>query len=343
MGELFLAYLLFFLKGVTVLIFFVILVVVLASTQAKKTKNPIVFLNLNKVQQDRHKGILEQFAKLGTKAATTVLKQFMAAQKFKRKQDKIQGKQRKRSFVLAFKGDTKASQVDVLREEITAVLQVARSQDEVVLCVESPGGGVSQYGLVASQLMRIKQAKIKLTVCVDVVAASGGYLATVVADRILAAPFAFIGSIGVVMTTPNIHDFLKKKDINVIEITAGKHKRSISTLGQCTEEGKRHTQGQLKEIHEQFKALIMSYRPQVEIESVATGDFWTAKNALELGLIDDLITSDAYISELVASTEVWEVSTDKKKGLQSWVKEAMEAGFEAILGTLSQKYYIQKN
>ena len=341
MGDLFWAYILFFLKGVTLLIFLVIFLAIITAMQGKKSKSPIVFESINKKLQERHKFVLGQFAKLGTKASVKALKKYMATRKSKAKHDKTLEKQRKRSYILKFKGDTKASQVDTLRDEITAVLQVANAQDEVMLCLESPGGGVAHYGLLASQLMRIKQAKVKLTVCVDMVAASGGYLAAVIADRILAAPFAFIGSIGVVMTTPNIHDFLKKKDIEVIELTAGKHKRTVSPLGKCTEEGKRHTKGQLMAIHEQFKALVLSYRPQVDIEKVATGDYWTAQNAMELGLVDDLTTSDAYIAGLVSSTESWEVSTVKKKGIKTLLKESADGIMELVLDKLSQKYRIE--
>ena len=136
-------------------------------------------------------------------------------------------------------------------------------------------------------------------------------------------------------------DFLKKKDIEVIELTAGKHKRTVSPLGKCTEEGKRHTKGQLKAIHEQFKSLVLSYRPQVDIEKVATGDYWTAQNAMELGLVDDLTTSDAYIAELVSSTESWEVSTVKKKGIKTLLKDSADGVMELILDKLSQQYRIE--
>ena len=280
---------------------------------------------------------MEKFAKLGTKAALAALKQFAQGIKSRKRLNKQMAKQRKRCFVLSFEGDLHANQVKSFREEVSAVLQVANSEDEVVVRLSSPGGAVSAYGLVASQMMRFKQSKLKLTVCVDTIAASGGYLAAVVADRILAAPFAFIGSIGVVMTMPNFHDFLKKHDVDVIELTAGKHKRSISTLGKCTEEGKKHTTGQLKAIHEQFKELVISFRPQVEIDKVATGDYWTAKNAMAMGLVDDLTTSDAYVSELIATCEVWEVSTRKKKSLQSMLKESTQAIMEVLLAQFSRQ------
>lgn len=339
MGDFLLTYLLFLLKGVTVLIILMILIAFSVSMGGKKSKSKIIFEYINKKKQDLEKSLLEQFAKLGTKASGKALKQYVKAYKSRNKLDKSIEKQKKRSYILSFNGDLHASEVKTFRDEVTAILQVASIDDEVVVKIESPGGAVPNYGLLASQLVRIKQAKVRLTVCVDKIAASGGYLAAVVADRILAAPFAYIGSIGVVVTLPNLHEFLQKKDVNMIELTAGKHKRSISMLGKCTEEGKKHTTAQLKAIHEQFKELVASYRPQVDIEKVATGDYWTAKNALAFGLVDDLTTSDTYITELVTTSDVWEVSTPKKKTVKQLFKESSQAIIDGVL----EKLYSQSS
>lgn len=330
MYEVLFAYLLFLMKGVTLVILFLIVVAVVFALKSKGKDAAICFEYLNEKQLGLEKSLLSAFAKTGQKAAGQALKNFLQAGKTRRKMDKRTNDLRKRSFVMSFEGDMHASQVKALRDEITAVLRVAQPEDEVVVRVQSPGGAVPGYGLVASQLVRVKQAKLKLTVCVDQIAASGGYLAAVVADRILAAPFATIGSIGVVVTVPNFHDFLKKQDVDMIELTAGKYKRSISMLGKISEEGKRHTTGQLKVIHEQFKEMVISYRPQVDIQQVATGDYWTAKTALAYGLVDDLSTSDAYIQELIQSSDVWEISTPKKKSLQSMFKESTVALMDAV-------------
>ncbi len=328
------AYLLFLLKGITIVVLVMVLLAFVFSLKSKKKPSSIRFENLNQRRQAMEQSLLEQFSHSGTKFSQVALKNFLKAVKSKKRLSKRLEDQSKRCFVMSFQGDLHASEVKTLREEISAVLQVANVDDEVVLRIESPGGAVPCYGLVASQLMRIKQSKIKLTVCVDKIAASGGYLAAVVADRLLAAPFAYIGSIGVVLTMPNFHDFLKNRDIDVIELTAGKHKRSISTIGKLTSDGKKHTTSQLKAIHEQFKELVGAYRPQIEIEKVATGDYWTAKAALALGLVDDLTTSDTYITELISTNEVWEVSTLKKKSLKSMVSESTQALFSALIGLM---------
>jgi len=185
-----------------------------------------------------------------------------------------------RIYVLDFKGDLIASAVDRLAREIDAVLSVARAEtDEVVLRLESPGGTVTGYGLAAARLQRLRA--LKLTVAVDQVAASGGYMMAAVADRILAAPFALIGSIGVVAQAPNLHRFLKKNDIDVEVMTAGEFKRSLSLFGEITPAGREHFQGKLEETHEAFKRMIAELRPQVAIGEVGNGDVWLARDAVD--------------------------------------------------------------
>ena len=201
-----------------------------------------------------------------------------------------------RVFVLDFKGDLTASGVGALAREIDAVLSMARAgEDEVVLRLESPGGTVTGYGLAAARLQRLRAAGLKLTVCVDQVAASGGYMMAAVAERIVAAPFAMVGSIGVVAQIPNFNRVLKKNDIDVEVMTAGEFKRSVSLLGEITPAGREHFQGKLEETHEAFKGLIASLRPAIAIGEVGNGDVWLARDALALGLVDELCVSDEYL------------------------------------------------
>ena len=163
----------------------------------------------------------------------------------------------KRIFVLDFKGDLRARAVRRLAAEIDAVLAVARPEtDEVVLKIESPGGTVTGYGLAAAEMMRLTGRKVKVTACVDQVAASGGYLMACAADRIVAAPFALVGSIGVVAQIPNLHRLLKRNDIDYEEITAGEYKRSVSVLGEITPQGREHFRGKLDATHEAFKRFV---------------------------------------------------------------------------------------
>ncbi len=202
-----------------------------------------------------------------------------------------------RLFVLSFEGDIRASATEALREEVSAVLASARRDDEVLLRLESPGGMVPGYGLAASQLARLRDRGIRLTVAVDRVAASGGYLMACVADRIVAAPFAIIGSIGVVGQLPNFHGLLKRHDIEFELHTAGKHKRDLTVFGENTEEGRAHFRDSLQAVHDLFRGHIARFRPRLDVERVATGEHWLGEQALALGLVDDLGTSDDLLLE----------------------------------------------
>lgn len=224
-------------------------------------------------------------------------------------------------FVLSFTGDLHASQVAQLRDEISMILTLATPQDEVVVRIESPGGEVSGYGLAASQLMRFRDKQIPLTVCIDKVAASGGYLMACVANQILAAPFAIIGSIGVVAQIPNFHRLLKKNHIDIEQLTAGKYKRTLTLFGENTEEGRAKMKADLEAIHRVFQKYIADYRQQVNLETISTGAHWLAKEAISLGLIDALKTSDDYLDEGLEKYRTLIISTPmKEKFLNKLIK-----------------------
>ncbi|SFU85027.1 protease SohB [Xenorhabdus koppenhoeferi] len=223
------------------------------------------------------------------------------------------GLQKPSLYVLDFKGSMDAHEVDSLREEISAVLAVANKKDEVLLRLESPGGMVHGYGLAASQLVRLRQKEVRLTVVVDKVAASGGYMMACVADRIIAAPFAIIGSIGVVAQLPNFHRLLKKNDIDVELHTAGEYKRTLTVLGENTEQGRKKFQEDLNETHKLFKSFIHQYRPSLDVENVATGEYWYGMQAKEHGLIDEVGVSDDFLIEQIEHCEVIGVSYTRRK------------------------------
>ena len=235
--------------------------------------------------------------------ASLEAKQVRKANKARRKEEKAKAKakvktkadtesSRKRVFVLDFDGDIKASGATGLREEVTAIVASRREGDEVILRLASPGGTVTGYGLAASQLARLKSAKIKLTVAVDQVAASGGYMMACVADEIIAAPFAILGSIGVVTTIPNVNRLLKRNHVDVEMLTAGEYKRTLTLIGENTDEGRAKMQSQLEEMHQLFKDFVAEHRPSLDMTVVATGEYWQGTRAKELGLIDGISTSD---------------------------------------------------
>src|SRR5271155_4836736 len=232
----------------------------------------------------------------------------------------------KRIYVLDFKGDMRASAVKRLGAEIDAVLIAARPQtDEAVIRIESPGGTVTGYGLAAAEILRLREHKIKVTASVDQVAASGGYMMACAADRIVAAPFAVVGSIGVVAPAPNLHRLLKKNDIDFEEMTAGEFKRSVSMLGEITPAGREHFRGKLDDTHEAFKAFVQQCRPKLDIDQVANGDVWLGDEALRLGLVDALSTGDELLFRARETARLYEVSTEARKTLL----QQLLAGFGA--------------
>ena len=216
--------------------------------------------------------------------------------------------QQKNIFVLGFEGDLEARRVDRLKHEISALLTQASKNDEVIVKVESPGGVVHSYGYAASQLMRVRKAGIKLTVTVDEVAASGGYMIAVVADKILAAPFALVGSIGVAAEIPNVNKLLKKYDIDYEIITAGEFKRTLSVFGENTDAARQKFLEEIEDIHELFKEFVSHHRPQVDLSVVATGESWYGERALARNLIDDIMTSDEYIMQACDRAKVFELT-----------------------------------
>lgn len=238
---------------------------------------------------------------------------------------------KKRLFVLNFDGDIKAQATEHLREEITTVLTLAKPTDEVVLRLESPGGVVHLYGLAASQLSRIKNKKIPLTICVDKVAASGGYMMACVGDKILAAPFAVLGSIGVMAEVPNFNRLLKKAEIDYDVYTAGEFKRTVTRFGENTEKGKQKFKDELQDVHVLFKEFINENRPSVDIDAVATGEAWYGRRALERKLVDELITSDEYILGQQEQADIFEIEFVAKKSLQEKLGLSIQGAIEQAL------------
>ncbi|OZG73632.1 protease SohB [Hahella sp. CCB-MM4] len=235
-----------------------------------------------------------------------------------------------RVFVLDFDGDIKASEVSRLREEITAVLTLAKDKDEVVIRLESPGGMVHGYGLAASQLERIRQKNIPLTVCVDKVAASGGYLMACLANKIVAAPFSIIGSIGVVAQLPNFHRLLKKHDIDFEVLTAGEYKRTLTVFGENTEKGRQKFVEDLEETHVLFKEFVNEHRPQVDIDEVSKGEIWYGRRALDRQLVDEIMTSDDYLASKCEESDVYLVHYLEKKSLAEKVGLSMAKVAETL-------------
>lgn len=259
-------------------------------------------------------------ATLSPKAAKLERKSFAAASK--RREPRA-----RRVFVLDFKGDVLASAVEHLREEVSAILDVARKDDRVVIRIESPGGAAHGYGFAASQVARLRDRHVHVTACVDRVAASGGYMMACVADEIVAAPFAIVGSIGVAAPLPNAHRLLERHGVDYETATAGRYKRTVTFFGEVTDEGRRKFQEQLEETHALFKGFVKRYRGALDVESVATGEYWHGERGLELGLVDRLATSDDVLIELSREADLYSVRHHAPQRLQA----RLAAGAAAIV------------
>ena len=297
---------LFLLKAATIVLAILAVIggaVNLTRQQAGKKEETLELTNLNEKYDTMHSALKQALLDPGAQklAAKEEKKRKKAEAKKQAKEARKLAREhreptaKKHLFVLDFDGDIKATPVDTMREEISALLTLASDNDEVLVRLQSGGGAVHAYGLAASQLQRIRDHGIPLTVAVDRVAASGGYLMACVADRIIAAPFAILGSIGVIAQIPNLNKVLKKNDIDFEQLTAGKYKRTLTIFGENTDEARQKMQEELEEVHTQFKEFVATRRPDMDIEAVATGEHWLGEKALALGLVDELRTSDDYL------------------------------------------------
>jgi serine protease SohB len=280
-------------------------------------------VNLN----DRFRSMAQtlQQATLPRQLFKKVLKKEKKALKQKNKRSASQKEDvRKRTFVIDFHGDIKATAVASLRETISAVLMEAKPADEVVLRLENAGGLVHEHGLAASQLVRIREKGIPLVVTVDKVAASGGYLMACVADRILAAPFAILGSIGVLAQMPNFHGLLSRHGIEFEKIQAGRYKRTMTLFGENTEEDRAKMQEQIDEVHGLFQRFVEDFRPQLDMEQVATGEYWYGKQALDRKLIDAMQTSDDYLMAASEDSDIYLLKYSVKKRLSERFLSSMQ-------------------
>lgn len=235
-----------------------------------------------------------------------------------------------RAFVIDFKGDLKASAVPSLREEVSAILDVANADDQVVVRLENHGGVVHEHGLAASQLVRIRDSNIPLTVVVDKVAASGGYLMACVANKIVAAPFAILGSIGVIAQLPNFNRLMDSHGVDFEMVTAGKYKRNVTMFGVNTDEDRAKLKEELEDVHTLFKGAVARYRPDLDLEKVTTGEHWYGPRALELGLADELGTSDELLARLVGSHEIYRVEWKVKQPLQKRLMANVDGALDKV-------------
>ena len=331
--EYLMTYGLFLAKAITLVAAILIVVggIIGMASKQKQAANRLEINSLSEKLDERKEHALELVM---DKAALKKMRK--EEKKERKKKDKEKSKEDEEAskpnlYVVDFDGSTNANETDALREEITAILMVANEKDEVLVRLESPGGVVHGYGLAASQLQRVKDKNIGLTICVDKVAASGGYMMACVADKILSANFAIIGSIGVIAQLPNFHKVLKKNDIEFEQHTAGEFKRTLSMFGENSDEGREKFREELEEVHMMFKEHVKSNRPNVNIDEVATGEYWYGIKAKELGLVDELSTSDDYLLNAYEHKQIYKVKYSTPKKLAEKLTDAASLSVESIV------------
>ena len=256
-----------------------------------------------------------------------------AETKAEKERDKAMAKseeKRPRVFVIDFKGDLKASALPSLREEVSAVLEVATPDDQIILRLENYGGVVHEHGLAASQLVRIRDKEIPLVVTVDKVAASGGYLMACVASKIVAAPFAILGSIGVIAQLPNFNRLMDSHGIDYEQITAGKYKRNVTIFGKNTDEDRAKLKEELEDVHSLFKTAVSAYRPDLDLDKIATGEHWYGTRAIELGLVDEIMTSDELLAGLAKDHDLYRVAYKIKQPLQKRLMANIDGALDKV-------------
>ncbi len=341
--DFFSSYGLFLAKAVTVVVAIaaIVLIVLNAALRKRHSSGQLRLTHLDDDYREMKEDL--QLAKMKPQAQKVWLKQHKKEEKQKAKADKRNAKAgvsetlKPTLYVLEFKGSMDASEVTSLREEISAVLAVALPGDEVLLRLESPGGVVHGYGLAASQLQRLRDAGLQLTAVVDKVAASGGYMMACVADRIVAAPFSIIGSIGVVAQIPNFNRLLKRNDIDVELHTAGQYKRTLTLFGENTDEGREKFQEDLNETHQLFKDFVQQMRPSLDLNKVATGEHWYGRQALDLGLIDEIGTSDALIIQHMDRFTVLGVHYARKRKMMDRFTNSASLAAERLILKIWQR------
>ncbi|MGH1538032.1 MAG: protease SohB [Gammaproteobacteria bacterium] len=333
MIELFAEYGLFLAKTITILVFIFLLILIIFSFSKKaKDNDHFEISNLNKKYKNMADSL--RFSLLPKKE----LKKALKKNKKQRKQEKKASESnKKRIFVLNFLGNIKATAVKHLRKEITAILSVANNNDEVVVCLENAGGLVHEHGFASSQLLRIKQKGIPLTIAIDKVAASGGYMMACVADKIIAAPFAIVGSIGVIAQLPNFNRLLDKHGVDFELMKAGELKRTVTMFGKNTDEDRAHFNEQLEDTHNLFKEFVKENRPTLEMDKVATGEHWLATRGIELKLVDELLTSDDYLLQASENADIYEITYSIPKTISERLATSVQMTLDKLFFSWWQK------
>lgn len=300
------SYAIFFLKIITIIILLLTTIIICLILITNKDNNYIKIKNINKKYITLKKLFLSKISK-------------KIERKNLIKEENLT--KTKNLFVLHFNGDINASDINNLKDILSIIILNKTHVDEVLIKLTSNGGIVTNYGLAASQLKRLKNENINLTISIDTIAASGGYMMACVANKIIASHFSIIGSIGVLGIIPNINKILTKNNIEIEYHTSGKYKKTLSIIGENTEIGRKKFIESLENTHFLFKNFVKENRSQINIEEIATGEYWYGVDALKLNLIDKIQTSDEYIIENLNNANIYEIKLSEKINIKNKIKE----------------------
>ncbi|CAB3976441.1 protease SohB [Candidatus Azoamicus ciliaticola] len=303
-------YTIFFLKIITIIILLLLTIITCLIIIKNKDNKYIEIKNINKKYITLKKMFLSEILKKTEKK--NIIKNI-------NKEEKII--KTKNLFILNFNGDINASDINNLKDILSILILNKKYVDEVLIKLTSNGGIVTNYGLAATQLKRLKNENINLTISIDTIAASGGYMMACVANKIIASHFSIIGSIGVLGIIPNINKMLNKNNIEIEYHTSGKYKKTLSVIGENTEIGRKKFIESLENTHFLFKNFVKENRSQINIDEIATGEYWYGIDALKLNLIDKIQTSDEYIMENLNNTKIYEIKLNEKTNIKNKIKE----------------------
>jgi serine protease SohB len=303
-------YTIFFLKITTIIILLLLTLIMCLIIIKNKDNKYIKIKNINKKYITFKKLFLSEILKKTEKKQ--IIKNINEEEKITKT---------KNLFILNFNGDINASDINNLKDILSVIILNKKYVDEVLIKLTSNGGIVTNYGLAATQLKRLKNENINLTISIDTIAASGGYMMACVANKIIASHFSIIGSIGVLGIIPNINKILNKNNIEIEYHTSGKYKKTLSIIGENTEIGRKKFIESLENTHFLFKNFVKENRSQINIEEIATGEYWYGIDALKLNLIDKIQTSDEYIMENLNTTQIYEIKLNEKTNIKNKIKE----------------------
>ena len=196
------------------------------------------------------------------------------------------------------KGIDLAGQRDILKKAFSL-----KKISHVAVSINSPGGSPVQSHLIYSYIRQLAEKnKVKVIIFAEDVAASGGYLISCAGDEIYANSSSIIGSIGVISASFGFKDLIQKIGVERRVYTAGKNKSTLDPFVEEKEEDVKRLKNILQlELHADFIKVVETSRgsklKDPEKNNIFTGEFWTGKTALGLGLIDGIGNADQILKE----------------------------------------------